>query len=90
MQVSTGQGSFLTSRFDLIFLLINSKSERKKLWGSEWELPVFITMGLIKDIKNGINILNPSKEDLMKSATIKVASTFTVPREQIESYITSC
>jgi predicted solute-binding protein len=47
-----------------------------ELWGTEWELPVRLAAGIIRDIRDGVNLEKPTKKDLKKSQTFAVARVF--------------
>ncbi len=59
---------------------IDSKNGRMELWGTEWELPVRLAAGIIRDTRDGINLESPCKSDLEKSQTFAVARVFTAQR----------
>ncbi|MBQ8464540.1 MAG: hypothetical protein IJ545_00860 [Alphaproteobacteria bacterium] len=55
---------------------LDTKEGRKELWGTEWELPVRLAAGIIRDIRDGVNLEEPTKADLEKSATFAVSRVF--------------
>ena len=55
---------------------LDTKGGRLVLWGTEWELPVRLAAGIIRDTRDGVNLENPTKADLKKSKTFAVARVF--------------
>lgn len=66
-----------------------TKSDRLERYGSEWELPCWIAKAIIYDLHAGIDVDNPTRDDLRKSEVFKVASTYQCPKERIEEFINS-
>lgn len=66
-----------------------TKSDRRERYGSEWELPCWIAKAIIYDLRAGIDVDNPTRDDLRKSEVFKVASTYQCPKERIEEFINS-
>lgn len=61
--------------------------ERLVRYGSRWELPCWIAKAIIYDLRKGIDLDNPSREDLRESAVFRVAETYQCPRETGEAFI---
>ena len=55
---------------------LDNKEGRMELWGTEWELPIRLAAGIIRDTRDGINLENPTTADLEKSQTFAVARVF--------------
>ena len=60
---------------------LDTKQGRQELWGTEWELPVRLASGIIRDIRDGINLEQPTRKDLKKSKTFAVARVFIDKKE---------
>ena len=66
-----------------------TKSDRLERYGSEWQLPCWIAKAILYDVRAGIDVDNPTRDDLRKSAVFRVASTYQCPTERIEEFINS-
>lgn len=47
--------------------LFASKGYRKQMFGTEWELPVFVAKGLVLDLLEGREVFSPRAEDIRGS-----------------------
>lgn len=66
-----------------------SRKERLMRYGCEWELPCFIAKGLIYDLCAGIDVDNPTREDLQNSEVFRVAITYQYPKSDVKKFIAS-
>lgn len=67
----------------------STQYERLQRYGCQWELPCWIAKAIICDLKKGIDIDNPSRQDLRESEVLRVAETFQCPKETIDAFIDS-
>lgn len=56
-------------------------------WGASCQLSCFIAKAVLKDISAGINVENPTREDLLKSELMNVWKTYRCPTEIMQEII---
>lgn len=66
-----------------------SRQERSVRYGCEWELPYFIARGLVYDLCAGIDVDNPTREDLQNSEVFRVAIIYQCPKSKVKKFIES-
>lgn len=77
MDLSVGKDYALEDKVrQIVGHSVSNKEGRKELWGTEWELPVRLAAGIMRDWRDNINLKNPTRWDLRHSATFSVARVF--------------
>ncbi|MBO6290513.1 MAG: hypothetical protein J6N45_09390 [Alphaproteobacteria bacterium] len=89
LDVTCGHGGNFGDVFCSRFYPLCDKDCREDFWGTRWELPCFITMGLLEDMMNNVNVDTPTAEDLKKSKVIEVIKTYQCPQETLDKFIAS-
>ena len=89
LDITCGHGGSFGSNFCSRFYPLCNKDTREDFWGTRWELPCFITAGLLEDFMNGVDVDNPTAEDLKKSKVIEVARIYQCPQEKIDGFVTT-
>lgn len=80
-----GFGEIFLSRFSPLC----DKDCREDFWGTRLTLPCLVTMGLLEDMMNDINVDCPTRENLKKSKVIAVAKSCGFSKEKWDAFISS-
>jgi len=87
LDITCGHGGGFGDMFCNRFYPLTDKDSREDFWGTRWELPCFIAMGLLEDMMNNVNVYEPTAEDLKKSEVVKVANTYQCSQKTIDEFI---
>ena len=68
-----------------LHLASGSQKSAKKYFGIKRCFPCSLALALIKDIRNGINVYEPSREQLKKSCVIRLAAEYGGNHEYIDN-----
>jgi len=88
LDITNGHSGGFGVVFDSRFQPLCDKDTREDFWGTRWELPCYITKGLLIDLMNGIDVNNPSSEDLKKSEVFhQVSLSNQCSQKKIDDFI---
>lgn len=77
MDLSVGKDYSLENEvYRIVGHYVSNKEGREELWNTEWELPVRLAAGMIRDMRDDIDLENPTRWDLRHSQTFAVARVF--------------